>query len=80
MSDTTIQETLEVTNVRKAGAFLLDFFTIFFVTGYIVAQISGETHGFSGKTALIAASVTIIYFVMGKLAGGTVWQRIIRIK
>jgi isoprenylcysteine carboxyl methyltransferase (ICMT) family protein YpbQ len=69
-------------NTRAAGAFLLDFFTVFFVSAYAAAAVNGTTSGhfIDQKTALIAVSVTVLYFVIGKLTGGTFWQRIIRIK
>lgn len=70
----------EVTNTHEAGAFLMDFFTIFFVTGFFAAQFDGGVSGFGSKTVLIAAAVTVIYFVIGKYAGGTIWQRIVRKK
>jgi len=79
MSDSTVEDQPEVSNVRIAGAFLLDFFTIFFVAGYAVARLNGSAY-LGGKTALIAVAVAIAYFVIGKYAGGTLWQRIIRIK
>jgi len=82
MTNTTTEEAPKNDNVRLAGAFLLDFFTVFFVSAYAVAAVNGVAGGrfMDSKTALIAVAVTVLYFVIGKIAGGTLWQRIIRIK
>ncbi len=79
MSDSTTQDETEVSNVRAAGAFLLDFFTVFFVAGYAIAKFNHSSF-LGGKTALLAAAIVIFYFVIGKYVGGTLWQRITRIK
>jgi hypothetical protein len=68
---------------RKVLAAILDFFTVFFVGGYIIGSLTGNTtdSGFKldGTPALILFALIIIYFVVGyKYAGGTLWQRILR--
>lgn len=78
-----VQEVHEVSNMRKAGAFILDFFTAFFVFGYIVASITGNTSGgldMTGTPATISVALVIGYFIAGKYLGGTLWQRVIKIK
>ncbi|GEM_PF-2425082 len=80
-TDTTVED---ASNIRKAGAFLLDFFTIFFVAGWVIDRVLGNvpagglTMGLS--TALTSVAFVIFYFVIAKYFGGTLWQRIIRIK
>jgi len=68
---------------RKVVAAIFDFLTVFFVVGYIIGRLTGNTtmDGFhlSGWPALILFAVIIVYFVVGyKYAGGTIWQRILR--
>jgi RDD family len=68
---------------RRGLAGLLDFMTVFFVAGYIISAISGETtsQGFNltGPPALILLAVIILYFYLGwKKLGGTLWQRILK--
>jgi hypothetical protein len=65
-------------------AAILDFFTIFFVAGYVIAKATGETTpgGFSlnGASAIVLFVVVVAYFWIGrKYAGGTLWDRILRI-
>ena len=81
MSDTGTAQ--PVSTWRKVLAAILDFFTIFFVGGYIIASLTGNTTdgGFklSGTPALILFALIIIYFIIGyRYAGGTLWQRILR--
>ena len=66
-------------------AFVLDLFTSFFVFGYIIASVTGNTTdgGFqlNGGPALLLFALVIVYFVVGhKFAGGTIWQRILGAK
>jgi uncharacterized RDD family membrane protein YckC len=66
---------------RRGLAGFLDFLTIFFVSGYVIGEITGETTpgGFqlTGLPALACFAIVILYFYLGwtKL-GGTIWQRI----
>jgi len=67
---------------RKVSAAILDFFTIFFVLGYTIAQLTGNVtnEGFKleGMPALIMFALIAVYFVAGtKYLGGTIWQRIL---
>lgn len=67
---------------RKVVAAILDFFTVFFVVGYAIAELTGNVtdEGFKleGKPALILFALIVIYFVAGtKYLGGTIWQRIL---
>ena len=67
---------------RKVSAAILDFFTIFFVLGYTIAQLTGgvTNEGFKleGMPALVMFALIAVYFVAGtKYLGGTIWQRIL---
>ena len=67
---------------RRGPAGFLDFVTIFFVGGYVIAEITGQTTpgGFqlSGMSALACFAVIILYFYLGwNRFGGTIWQRIL---
>ena len=67
---------------RKVSAAILDFFTVFFVLGYTIAQLIGNVtnEGFKleGMPALIMFALIAVYFVAGtKYLGGTIWQRIL---
>lgn len=67
---------------RIVLAAILDFFTAFFVLGYLVAKATGnltET-GFSlsGAPAWALFALIALYFVAGYYLGGTLWQRILR--
>lgn len=67
---------------RKVLAAILDFFTVFFVLGYTIGQLTGNVtdDGFKleGMPALVLFALIIVYFVAGtKYLGGTIWQRIL---
>ena len=67
---------------RKVLAGILDFFTVFFVLGYTIAQLTGgvtdEGFKLQGMPALVLFALIAIYFVAGsKYLGGTIWQRIL---
>lgn len=67
---------------RKVVAAILDFFTVFFVGGYLIGMMTGGTTetGFklSGMPAVALFALIIAYFVIGrKYLGGTLWQRIL---
>ena len=75
----------KVSTWRIILAFILDLFTAFFVLGYIIAAITGDTteSGFSlnGLPAVILFVLVVAYFiVLGRYAGGTIWQRILKAK
>jgi hypothetical protein len=68
---------------RKVLAAILDFFTIFFVGGFIIARLTGGTTdgGFNlqGLPAIILFGLIVAYFWVGyRYAGGTIWQRILK--
>ena len=70
---------------RVVLAFFLDLITSFVVFGYIVALITGNTtdEGFAleGGPALLVFALVIAYFVlMPRIAGGRIWQHILRAK
>ncbi len=73
-----------VSHLRIVFAAILDFFTAFFIGGYVVAMLTGNTteKGFqlNGAPALILFALVIGYFVAGKYFGGTIWQRILGTK
>ncbi len=64
-------------------AAILDFLTAFFVIGYGVALVSGDTtdEGFqlNGMPALVLLALIVAYFWIGrKYLGGTLWQRLLK--
>lgn len=82
MSDPTSPPTLARPAFWRRGlAGVLDFVTVFFVGGYLIGSITGETTqgGFNltGLPALVLLALIIGYFYFGwKVLGGTIWQRI----
>lgn len=72
-----------VSTWRKVLAGILDFFTIFFVAGYVIGYATGNltSEGFAleGAPAFLFFAVVIAYFVVfSKYLGGTLWQRILK--
>jgi hypothetical protein len=66
---------------RRGLAGLFDFLTVFFVGGYVIGSLTGETtkEGFSlnGLPALVLFITIVAYFYVGwKVLDGTIWQRI----
>jgi hypothetical protein len=66
---------------RRGLAGLFDFLTVFFVGGYVIGSLTGETtkDGFNltGLPALVLFAMIVAYFYIGwKVLGGTLWQRI----
>jgi DMSO reductase anchor subunit len=85
MSDPATPAVKPVATWRKVVAAILDFLTIFIIGGYIIARFTGGTTegGFSlsGVPALILFALIAVYFFVGyKYAGGTIWQRILRVR
>ncbi|MBZ0128155.1 MAG: hypothetical protein K8F59_03475 [Rhodobacteraceae bacterium] len=75
----------QVASWRIILAFVLDLLTAFFLIGYVVAAMTGNTSdgGFSlnGGPAIIFFVLIIAYFIgMGRYGGGTIWQRILKTK
>lgn len=67
---------------RIVLAAILDFFTVFFVGGYVIAKLTGNVteSGFrlNGLPAVALFVVLILYFVLARRVGGTLWQRLLR--
>ena len=66
---------------RRGLAGFLDFVTVFWVAGYAIGSLAGETTkgGFNltGGAALLLLIVVVLYFYLGwKVVGGTIWQRV----
>jgi hypothetical protein len=69
---------------KRVVAVILDFFTVFFVGGYAIGKVSGNltSDGFSltgGPAFGLFALIAIYFFVGRRYAGGTLWDRILRI-
>lgn len=82
-TDNTSQPERKVATWRIVLAALLDFFTAFFVIGFLVASIFGGRTGSSfaleGGPALLAFGLIIAYFVVfNRFLGGTIWKRILK--
>lgn len=71
-----------VSRWRIILAAILDFFTAFFVFGYLVGSVTGETTegGFelNGLSAIVAIALVVAYFWLGGKFGGTIWQRLLK--
>jgi hypothetical protein len=70
---------------RRALAGVLDFITVFWVGGYVIGAMAGETtsDGFNltGSAALMLLAVVVLYFYLGwKVVGGTIWQRVFAVR
>ena len=81
MADTTIAR---VPVWKRVLAAILDFFTVFFVLGWVIGSFTGNTteEGFNlqGWPAfLLFALLVAYYFVSRRYAGGTLWDHILRI-
>ncbi len=82
MTDTIVIERAPVW--KRVLASILDFFTVFFVVGWIIGHFTGNTtdNGFKldGTPAILLFVVLIAHFFIGRrYAGGTLWDRILRI-
>jgi hypothetical protein len=70
---------------KRGTAAFLDFFTVFFVGGYLIAHYTGETTdngGFNlkgGRALVLLALIGLYFFIGRRCAGGTLWDRIFRI-
>ena len=69
--------------MKKVLAAVLDFFTVFFIGGYLIGVATGSTTegGFelSGLSALLLFALIAAYFIIGYRTGGTLWQRILKV-
>jgi hypothetical protein len=81
---------METTPIQRAAvwkrvtATVLDFFTVFFIGGMVIGQITGmstpEGFNLQGAPALALFALIGVYFFVGRrYAGGTLWDRIFRI-
>ncbi|UHS56515.1 hypothetical protein [Agrobacterium vaccinii] len=82
MSETTTT-TRQPSTWRIVLAAILDFFTAFWVFGYLVAVVSGgrTESGFSlqGMPALVLFALIVAYFlIFNRYLGGTIWKRILK--
>jgi len=78
-------EAKPVATWRKVLAAILDFFTIFFVGGYIVGYATGNltADGFDlqgGPALIFFAAIAGYFIVFSKYLGGTLWQRILKVR
>jgi hypothetical protein len=69
---------------KRVLALFLDFLTIFLLGGYLIAWLTGSvtSQGFQlrGAPALALFAIIGAYFYAGwKIAGGTIWDRILGI-
>jgi DMSO reductase anchor subunit len=70
---------------KRVLAAILDFFTVFLGGGMLIAWATGDTtpEGFNltGAPALLLFALIVAYFFIGRrYAGGTIWDRILRIQ
>jgi RDD family len=70
---------------KRVVAVILDLVTVFAIGGYVIGALTGDltSDGFSlnGAPALVLFAVVVAYFfVCRRYAGGTLWDRIFRIK
>jgi hypothetical protein len=74
-------DTIEPTPVWKRGvAATLDFFTAFFLSGWVIGHFTGNTTdkglNLNGGPAFLLFAVVVAYFFIGRrYAGGTLWDR-----
>jgi hypothetical protein len=69
---------------KRVTAAILDLFTAFFLFGWLIAAVSGQTteSGFKlqGGPAILLFALIVAYFFIGRrYAGGTLWDRVFRI-
>jgi hypothetical protein len=69
---------------KRVLAAVLDFFTAFFLFGWLIGYFTGNTteEGFNlkGGPAFLLFALLVAYFFVGRrYAGGTLWDRILRI-
>jgi hypothetical protein len=70
---------------KRVTASILDFFTVFSACGYAIGHFTEQTtaNGFNlkGTSAFMLLAIVVVYFFVGRrVAGGTLWDRIFRIK
>jgi RDD family len=70
---------------KRVTAAMLDFLTAFFLFGWVIAEVTGQTteNGFNlqGAPAFVLFALLVAYFFIGRrYAGGTLWDRIFGIR
>lgn len=70
---------------RKVLAAILDFIFVFAIAGYAIGYATGnltdEGFSLSGGPAFLLFAIVILYFALfSRYLGGTVWQRILRVR
>lgn len=86
MSQTIVPDAATpVATWRKVTAFILDLVFSFAILGYIIGWMSGglTDKGFEleGGPALLLFGLVILYFVLfARFLGGTVFQRLLRVR
>lgn len=75
-------EGTQVARWRIILAFILDFVTIGFVSGYVISFLFGSAseQGFSlkgGSAFLLFATIIAYFVVFNRFLGGTIWKRIL---
>ncbi|MBN7805268.1 hypothetical protein JZX86_07815 [Agrobacterium rosae] len=81
----TITPARQPSTWRIVLAAILDFFTAFWIFGYLVALVFGgrTEDGFSlqGMPAVLVLALIVAYFlVFNRYLGGTIWKRILKAK
>ncbi|KAA3512016.1 MULTISPECIES: hypothetical protein [Agrobacterium] len=81
----TITPARQPSTWRIVLAAILDFFTAFWIFGYLVALVFGgrTEDGFSlqGMPAVLVFALIVAYFlVFNRYLGGTIWKRILKAK
>lgn len=69
---------------KRVLAAILDFITVFFVFGWAIANVTGDTTeaGFKlegGPAIVLFVLIVAYFFICRRYAGGTLWDRIFRI-
>lgn len=68
---------------RRILAFVLDLISTFAGFGYLIGSFTGGlTEGgfqLNGAPAILLFALIVGYFVLSRYAGGSVWQRILRV-
>lgn len=69
---------------RIVLAAIFDFLSAFYVFGFLLALVAGETKGASfaleGAPVFLLFALIFGYFWLGRRFGGTLWQRILKVR
>ena len=85
MSQPAVSQPKPVATWRKVVAGILDFIFVFGFAGYVIARYTGTVteQGFDlkGGPALLLFAIVILYFVVfTRFLGGTIFQRLLRVR